>query len=55
MKGGATIADTFEWCKTCWLRDKEKPLSNYGSECCTVKKKRPAGKMCDRWIRAKED
>ena len=54
MKGGATIADTFEWCESCWLRDKGKPLSNYGGECCNGKHKRPPGKECPYWIRDKE-
>jgi len=55
MKGGATIADTFEWCKFCMLCDKSKPVSNYGGECCSAKHKRAAGKECPYWIRDKED
>jgi hypothetical protein len=55
MKGGSTIADTFEWCKTCWLRDNQKPVSNYGGECCQNKHKRPIGKECPYWIRDKEE
>jgi len=50
---GHSIADTFTWCSTCQLCDKGKQLSNYGGECCTLKKKRPAGKQCDFWMRYK--
>ena len=46
--------ETFEWCKTCWLSDPEKTISNHGGECCTIKKKRAFGKLCDYWIRKKE-
>jgi len=51
--GGGIIADTFEWCKTCAnvsLRGGAK-LSNYGGECCGLKKKRAAGKECESWVR----
>jgi hypothetical protein len=50
----ATIADTFEWCKTCWLADPEK-VTNHGGDCCILKKKRGAGRLCDYWIRKKEE
>jgi hypothetical protein len=55
MKGGATIADTFEWCRTCGLHNIGKPVSNYGGECCSMKKKRKPGKLCDYWIRQPEE
>jgi hypothetical protein len=48
------MADTFEWCKTCWLSDKTADISNHGGEFCLLKKKRPDGKLCDYWIRNKE-
>jgi hypothetical protein len=47
----ATTADTFEWCKTCWLADPEKKIINYGGECCILKKKCTPGVLCDYWIR----
>jgi hypothetical protein len=51
----ATTADTFLWCEYCWIRDKTVQVSNSGGECCLLKKKRPQGKMCDYWIRDKEE
>jgi len=50
-----SIADTFEWCKTCWLSDKQKPITNTGGDCCTMKYKRRYGQSCDYWIRNKEE
>jgi len=52
---GHSAADTFTWCSTCWMSDESKPYSNYGGECCKLKKKRPAGKCCDFWIRKPGD
>ena len=52
---GVGLAETFEWCKTCWLADIEKTITNYGGDCCTVKKKRGYGQICDYWIRKKEE
>jgi len=48
------LSETFEWCKTCWLRDTDKPISNHGGDCCLCKYKRKFGKECPYWIRAKE-
>ena len=48
------ITETFEWCKTCGLVNIENKITNYGGECCTIKKRRIYGKQCDYWIRMSE-
>jgi hypothetical protein len=50
-----SVADTFLWCAKCWLHDRDKPVSNYGGECCTIGKKRASGKLCDYWIRQPQE
>jgi hypothetical protein len=50
----SSMADTFCWCESCWIRDKTVKMFNDGGECCGLKKKRPAGKECEWWIMDKE-